>query len=267
MSYLATDQSAQSGRPVYLYDFAQGATVTRFTNAAESITYGGNAYTPSPVLHGEVNQSGEMNKDSLSLSFPSSDPFALAFLTFAPDVITSLTITRLHTTDGDTEGIVYWKGRVSHAKASGQTISVECESVFTSLRRYGLRARYQKQCRHALYNLGCNLDKEDFAVFGTCTAVSGLVVTVTEAGTFDDGHFTGGICKASDNTMRLIVKHIGTALTLMSPNVAVTASSSVTLYPGCDRQLATCETKFDNLANFGGFPWIPSKNPFSASGV
>ena len=32
-------------------------------------------------------------------------------------------------------------------------------------------------------------------------------------------------------------------------------------YPGYDGSPATCVDKFDNLDNFVGFPYIPSKNP------
>jgi hypothetical protein len=28
--------------------------------------------------------------------------------------------------------------------------------------------------------------------------------------------------------------------------------------PGCDRTLATCTNVFNNAANFGGFPFIPT---------
>jgi hypothetical protein len=36
----------------------------------------------------------------------------------------------------------------------------------------------------------------------------------------------------------------------------------VSYYPGCDRTRLTCSLKFGNIANFGGFPWVPQKNPF-----
>lgn len=31
-----------------------------------------------------------------------------------------------------------------------------------------------------------------------------------------------------------------------------------TVYPGCDKQQATCANKFNNLLNFGGFPFVPA---------
>ena len=49
-----------------------------------------------------------------------------------------------------------------------------------------------------------------------------------------------------------------TTLTLMSPyNYTVAPGDAFTIYPGCDKQLATC-TAFGNQANFRGFAFIPS---------
>lgn len=31
-----------------------------------------------------------------------------------------------------------------------------------------------------------------------------------------------------------------------------------TAYPGCDKQITTCDSKFNNKSNFGGFPYIPA---------
>jgi hypothetical protein len=36
---------------------------------------------------------------------------------------------------------------------------------------------------------------------------------------------------------------------------------------GCDRTFATCQSKFGNSLNFGGFPWIPVKNPFAGDSI
>lgn len=35
---------------------------------------------------------------------------------------------------------------------------------------------------------------------------------------------------------------------------------SVAIVKGCDRLLATCRDKFNNLANYGGFPFVPSQD-------
>jgi uncharacterized phage protein (TIGR02218 family) len=35
------------------------------------------------------------------------------------------------------------------------------------------------------------------------------------------------------------------------------AGDAITVYPGCDKQQTTCQTKFANLQHFEGFPYVP----------
>lgn len=281
MSYSAREQSAQDGRPVYLYKFVQGVQQWLYTNAPVTIVFAGESYAPSSVGHSEVKQSNELAKDSISLTFPLDDPFASQFLGYAPDLVTSVTLLRGHIGDG--EFVTYWKGRVASSKATGAQVRLECESIFTSLRRPGLRARYQRTCRHALYGRGCTLDPEVFAVTGRVSSMTSTTLTVPEAGTYPDGHFTGGMVRAPDNSLRLVSNHVGQILTLSRPSASLSASFAlsgygygyglfygqltVLLYPGCDRLKSTCKDKFNNLDNYGGFPYIPLKNPFGGSSI
>ena len=41
----------------------------------------------------------------------------------------------------------------------------------------------------------------------------------------------------------------------------------VTLVAGCDHSMAVCAGRFDKLDNYGGFPFIPPKNPFDGTPV
>jgi hypothetical protein len=47
----------------------------------------------------------------------------------------------------------------------------------------------------------------------------------------------------------------------------IAVGQAVTLYPGCDHTTTTCDGKFSNLNNYGGFPHIPTKNPFGGSPI
>lgn len=285
MTYQALESSRQSGRPVFLYRMVQGSLVWLFTTATRVIEFGGEEYLPSSVSGTELKQSSEMAKDGIRLTFPRTDEFASQFLGYAPDLVTTVTVFRLHTSDPDSEAIVYWKGRIASSKAAGAKIELECESIFTSMRRPGLRARYQRSCRHALYGRGCRLDPETFAVPGRPTAISAnaVVVTVPEAAAFADGWFFGGMLRASDGALRLVVGHVGSTITLSRPLARLAqdiasagygndygnqyGGPACKLYPGCDHSTAACLGKFDNLDNHGGFPFIPLKNPFGGSSI
>jgi hypothetical protein len=78
--------------------------------------------------------------------------------------------------------------------------------------------------------------------------------------------------ETEDGFFRYITSHAGNQITLIRPlrslsdlvNSSV-GEAQVTLYPGCAHTRTACKDKFNNLANFGGFPLIPSKNPFGNS--
>jgi hypothetical protein len=57
----------------------------------------------------------------------------------------------------------------------------------------------------------------------------------------------------------------GTALTLDLPLYGAEASEAVTLYPGCDWTMATCDAVFSNSVNFGGRLHLPDLNPVTQS--
>jgi len=273
MSYLSLDLSIQGGNPVFLYEFVQGARVWRYNSSSKEIIWGGQSWSANNLSHSEISQTGEMSKDGLTLSFPMTDSFAKEFLGYAADIVTSVTIRRGHINDG--EFIVHWRGRVIAGKASKKTISIECESIFTSLRRPGLRARYQRNCRHALYSAQCGVIKASYAVAGTVSAISQNNVTIAEAAAYADGWFTGGYATYTDGSMRMIVSHVGSDIQLskyiskVNQDFGTPGFGAVilTIYPGCDRLKTTCITKFNNVDNFGGFPWIPLKNPFGGSSI
>lgn len=284
MTYNTYEQSKQGGRPVFLYLFQQGSQAWRFTTRGVQETFGGEPYLPTTASHTEVKQSSEMSKDGIKLTFKRTDAFASQFLGYAPDVVTTLTVFRFHSSDPSAEAMVYWKGRVAGSRAGGATIEVECESIFTSMRRPGLRARYQRSCRHALYGRGCNLDPEAFAVAAVADSLSAsqVVLTSSEAAAKPDGFFFGGMVRASDESLRLIVNHVGSTLTLSRPLIGLKADLdavgygesyggpygevAIKLYPGCDHTPTGC-LGFDNLDNYGGFPYIPKKNPMGGSSI
>ncbi len=60
---------------------------------------------------------------------------------------------------------------------------------------------------------------------------------------------------------------MGTRFTLTNFPLGLVAGMTLKAYPGDDHTLATCATKFDNVANYGGFPYFPEKNPFGGSPV
>lgn len=268
MSYTAIESSVQQGAPVELYQVFQGAKRWYYCTGEQPVTYQSIDYTPYPIRRDRIKQSTDVFKNSIRLTFPRDNDFASQFIGFAPEDVTSITVLRGHYTDTAGEFITYWKGRVQSAKATDSQVELECEPIYTSIRRPGLRAKFEYGCRHALYGHGCGVGREAYKLEGlVLDLVGGLNVTVQGASLFPDGYFTGGILVSDDAASRFIVGHVGAVVTVSRPINSLAAGQNARLYPGCDHLRTTCESKFNNLDNFGGFPWIPSRNPFDGSSI
>lgn len=63
---------------------------------------------------------------------------------------------------------------------------------------------------------------------------------------------------------RSIEGHSGAELSLLTalPPAGVEVGMRVTVFKGCNRSLDMCETDFNNVPRYGGYPFIPIKNIF-----
>lgn len=287
MTYASIESSVAEGRPYFLYQFVEGDNVWRFTSRATvwtSAASGGTEITwePAAVAHGDVVQTSEIERGRLELTWPLSHPFARRFLAPLGNDPVTLTIFRSHEQVlGET--VAHWKGRVVGAEVEGQRILLQAESIFSTLRRAGVRAKYQRLCRHALYGRGCGLDIALHWLTGTVTAISGtgLSVTIPEAAAEPDGWYRGGVLRFGMH-LGFITGHAGAHLTLSRPMPELAAALAAPeidletsdplpvladIAPGCDLRAATCAAKFGNLLNFGGFPEIPGRNPLGGGSI
>lgn len=288
IEYFLKELSVQLGSPILLYEFemitgepgaayssssSAGNLFWRYCNQSFDYQWAGSTWYASAIKPSRIVQSSEINRDGLTLTFPRDDAFARQFVGFVPEFVCLVTVYRGHLTQGDDAFAVYWKGRIGASKTDKQEIKMSCESVFTSLRRYGLRARYTRTCRHVLYVGGCRLNRLDFQHAGLATAADRASVTAAVFASRPDGYWIGGILEAPDGAMRYIVGHSGDTVTLWRPiqsildDLAQALPVVVYVYPGCMKSVEDCIDKFDNLENYGGFPLLPTRNPFDGRSI
>lgn len=272
MTYQSHESSLDDGLPVELYQFARGSeTPWRFTSAPEVIEHLGNTFDPSSIQRtGEVKQTEQIAKNGASFKFPITGDFAVAFLAARPELVTTVTVWRMHLTDVDQEFAVYWKGRVRGRKISGDSLTLECEHAFTTLKNNGVNPAYSRTCRHTIYTpYGCKVDQNLYKHSGTVSAIASekangplTIIDVTGVDGQLDGHYTGGFIVHPSGAQLFVTSHVGIQLKIIRPLADMAIGDAVDVYPGCDRLRTTCNDKFNNLANFGGCPFTPSRNAF-----
>ncbi len=119
------------------------------------------------------------------------------------------------------------------------------------------------ECTHTLGNRRCKVSLEAIKVRVVCDGTDGLnwVHSNGLAALPDDwakyGHLR--FVDGPNAGARLDVRGLlgGRAYLWLEPPFPIEAGHAFDLYPGCNRQLATCRDRFSNLLNFGGFPHVP----------
>lgn len=263
MPYSVFEASEEAGRPIELYTFTIGATVYRYTSAEDTVTYSANDYLPrdmdrtSPAL-----SSGEGGRQQLELVLPKEDPVASRYIGIVPSTRVELEILRFHRGDSP-NGYVLWKGRIVSARFEKQGTVCRLSSVSSesALSRPIPGRKYQGLCNHVLYDTLCTVTRASFKYTGTVSAESGRTITVGGLlAAKGVGWAIGGTITIGDE-FRLITAQSGDVVTLQVAFPTTVLGSSVDVYAGCDHTLATCNSKFSNAINYGGFPFVPTRNP------
>lgn len=152
-------------------------------------------------------------------------------------------------------------GAVAPVKVSHGGVKLKVRSDVEKLNVKMPRYVYQPGCQHTLYDTKCALSKSSFQGLGTVTSGS-TATTINSglaqaAGYFDLGEviFTSG----ANNGLRRSVKSYTPGVHVLSNPlpVAPAVGDTFTAYAGCDKRRTTCQTKFNNLNRFRGFPYVP----------
>jgi uncharacterized phage protein (TIGR02218 family) len=264
MTYAANETSAYSGRPIELYRFYDRARAWTFTSSEQVVQYNGETYQPSVLQRSAPEQSQERRQSRLTIVCSRDFEVAKLFRLFIPASTVWLTIYR--TFRGSSSALPYWTGRVRAVVQRGSQAEIQADPIDALLKRNGLRGRYQASCNHILYGPDCGVRSGDYQLTGSVVSVEGNLIVVGAAGSKPDGWFTNGLCERPETAdYRMITAHTADQLVLTIPFEDLGLGETLLLYAGCDRTVATCKAKFDNLVNYGGFPMIPARNPYAGS--
>lgn len=273
MSFEDFEESTELGQPIELYRFSfQGGTY-RYTSSADDVVYDSQTWLQAPGLsRSKVEDTGDISKSSLVLTAPEDFAVAKLFEVFPPSDVVQLEVLRVHRPDL-TDGVTLWLGRVLGVTWGVGYSQLDCESLFTRLKQPGLRRIYLRNCPHVLYGNECGLSETTFADDVVLNGLSsdGFELSSPQFTAQPDGYYSGGKLRFEVSPgvfeRRGIRTHSGSTVRMTHPIAGLLATSTVTVYPGCDRTRDTCVAKFNNLPNYGGFPYIPEKNPFGSSSV
>lgn len=254
-----------------LYTFTlRDGTIYRFTSYDIDLTWDGNKYAKNGLLikRNGVKITTGIQVDSLEVTIYSQD-FQMLSTSFLKLVSNggldgaTLELYRLFFTDPLTPIGSLWvfSGRVSESSVTRFEARIQINSDTELLNIQMPKNLYQPSCVHAVYDTGCTASKryvsKSVALLGTKQLIYTTDITQTN-GWFNEGiiEFTSG---ANTGIKRTVKTHANNTITLILPLPNTPAiGDTFTLLAGCNRTMTACASKFSNIANFRGYPYIPN---------
>lgn len=271
MSYDPNESSQQGSAPVELYTITIGAATYRYTSAEDDVSEGADTFTAVNIKRDRLSTGGrDADQQFLVIELPADNVIVKQYINAVPGVKAEVTIERSQRPDSFSESIILFEGRIASVafEDQGRRAKVKVEPRINAVSRPVPRFNYQGLCNHVLYDARCSVADSDPSFRLSSAAVTaevGNTITVTGAGANGDGYYTGGFVESQGGIdHRLIIDQTGEVLTLHLPFAAPTFGQDVNVYAGCDHRIATCKSKFNNVVNFGGFAYVPTKNVFES---
>ena len=274
MSYDIIESSAEDGRPIEVYVFQQGNQTWRYTSADTDIidTSGipdlSGTWKSTAIERSNIENNQDVSRGPIRISIPRTETFVQQYIQFSPTDVATLKIYRFHEFDTSPPADKYtviWTGRVLNVAFKKLRADIRCEHILTSLKRPGLRRFYQTTCPFVLYGTNCKADLDSFKLVTNASATTNITITSPDFALQPDQYYTGGFINFVGGTgieKRFITDHVDQVITVDLP-ISISIGIQITAYPGCNHLLDTCINKFSNEENYGGFPYIPQKNPFT----
>lgn len=269
------EQSLESGVPVRCYLFQRGGLSYAYTSADRTITIASIDFVSGMAASdGGLEQAGSAEAVSMEITLSAFSDLANLYKEYIPTQPMEVTVWDIHY-DADVANpdyVVAFIGRVADVTWSGDaTMKLACQTIAAGVDSPGLRKSWQRGCSNSLYDGDCTISQEAYRVDDVAVSFDGLTVTVGLLNTsvYPDNWFAGGIVAWASLDggleMRGIRTQVGRVLTLYGGTDGMPPSAPLRLYPGCDRTIETCASKFNNSDNFGGCPQLPGRSPFTGN--
>lgn len=277
MSFEQYEESLFHGEPVELFLFVYGTGLSEYvgyTDCEVPVTHEGRTYTPLPIERDALNSSGSLDKSGLNLTLDGNSEIAEMFRVYPPSQTVNLVIRTGHIGDPDNQFNIIWTGRVLSCGWDDNVATLTCEPVASSMLRSGLRRHYQYGCPHALYmgnaSGGCRASKAAATRGTVVTGVTGSLVNLPSDwnGDRDKQKYINGLFEWTSPTgsvVRRAILRVNSAtnvLTIGGPIIGMPVGANVNVVLGCNHQMTDCSDLHNNINDFGGQPWIPTKSPF-----
>jgi len=242
----------KNGNSEYYYTSSNNEfTVDNIDSVMDNVTF-----LPRAIKRKELNIDG-VTEDNFEFIAPISLKPLDEFIYINPNNIIWV---YLYNEDGN----LLYVGQISDLKYNldKHSMNVKVNNIVAFLSNNIPKYTYSSSCSFDLFDEDCSLNRENYkVVFDNLnyTIDSNLQITIVNTETVD--YFNNGYL-IIDGQNNFIISHNDNIIKLLYPIKTQDFSGDIEIYPGCNKNINNCLNKFNNLKNFGGFPFVPKANPF-----
>lgn len=260
MSYDTNLAANQQTSMPEMYKIRYGTTTYRYTSYHDNVTFLNQTYTAIPIKRGGLMYDDKFSAVTMNLDLAIND-WTKAYIANQPiEPVTVIVYRALQSDLSDYE--IIFSGRVADVITEDYEARIQCVARSEYLEKVIPDIIYQSYCNHDVYDDGCGLNWINWRVEGTITDITGSTITATEWAAYAADYFKGGYVKFGSDYRLVTTSTAGGVLTLQVPfDSRLEVGSTTYAVPGCDGDPETCINRFNNLTNFQGMPYIPSRNP------
>lgn len=252
---------AKTQLPVFaeLYDFIFPNFELNLTPYPIEIVYNSKSYMPCVMERDELKVEKDEER-TIIISFATKEDTSLEFLNFNIPKI-NVVIRRYFIEPQIAKILFVGEGEV--VGVNERILTFKVTDILSLNKGIVPPLIYSSYCNNTLFDNRCQVQRSShtYSTQVTTTA-NGSILAADIFGSVSEDYFTYGYV-AYKNNYRWITKHDKTngLVYLHVPFDVDINGKTVVVYAGCDKSPQCCRDRFNNLSNFLGFPYIPSKNP------
>lgn len=252
-----------------------GGEVLRYTNGDFDVDFDGERFSSRGPLvsRGAIRTMVGLEVDTLAITIATANPahllngqpFIAGALDGALDGATVLLQRAFFPSWAEPAAgaLTMFSGRVSQISGSRHELQVSVKSDLELLNVKLPRNIYTPNCSLNVYSPGCGANRAAVTVTGSVAGVtsprSAFTTVLGQAdGYFDLGTltFTSGPNAGVSRTVQAFVD--GAFRFALAFPADIQPGHAFSVFPGCDKTMATCSSRFSNIVHFRGFPFVPA---------
>ncbi|MCC5808450.1 MAG: phage BR0599 family protein [Opitutales bacterium] len=265
----------------FLYRFEYEGEQLHLTDREAPISAMGETWQPARIEHDRIRQSLKPQNEECEITAHLADvPLVEPFARMELETPAKVEILEMTLPAGTPQTL--FTGTIRHARVKGAKARLKAAAFGGALARKVPRFQWSVTCNHTLFSHGCTrrrpgpMNPINWRVSGAFDHQWGDYPRVVLAapqypagGPRPDHYYAGGWLETGEGTTRQVREildsfHIAAEgrlhLILSRPlrTDQMTANQTLHAWPGCDGEYRTCQEKFSNRENFGGFPFLPT---------